>query len=50
MIERWETSWPSCCGRCSSLRGTGVFGKLGGGEVQRSGVEALAAWFASRDH
>jgi len=27
------------------MRGTGVFGKLGGGDAQREGVEALAAWF-----
>ncbi len=27
------------------MRGTGVFGKLGGGDAQRQGVEALAAWF-----
>lgn len=27
------------------MRGTGVFGNLGGGETQRHGLEALAAWF-----
>ena len=27
------------------MRGTGVFGKLGGGDAQRKGVEALAGWF-----
>jgi hypothetical protein len=27
------------------MRGGGVFGKLGGGDAQREGVEALAAWF-----
>ncbi len=27
------------------MRGTGVLGKLGGGDAQREGVEALAAWF-----
>lgn len=27
------------------MRGTGVLGKLGGGETQRRGLEALAAWF-----
>lgn len=27
------------------MRGTGVFGGLGGGEQQREGVEALAEWF-----
>ncbi len=26
------------------MRGTGVFGKLGGGDTQRNGVEAVAAW------
>jgi hypothetical protein len=30
------------------MRGTGVFGKLGGGDTQRNGVEAVAAWFT--DH
>lgn len=29
------------------MRGEGTFGKLGGGETQRQGVEALAGWFAS---
>jgi hypothetical protein len=29
------------------MRGSGMFGKLGGGEDQRSGVEALAAWMAA---
>jgi hypothetical protein len=29
------------------MRGTGAFGKLGGGESQRLGIEALAAWFAA---
>jgi hypothetical protein len=28
------------------MRGTGLFGNLGGGETQRQGVEAVAAWFA----
>jgi hypothetical protein len=27
------------------MRGTGVFGGLGGGEQQREGVDALAEWF-----
>jgi hypothetical protein len=27
------------------MRGTGVFGKLGGGEAQQEGIEALAGWF-----
>ena len=27
------------------MKGTGMFGKLGGGDAQREGVEALAAWF-----
>ncbi|MSO40890.1 MAG: hypothetical protein EXQ70_03190 [Solirubrobacterales bacterium] len=29
------------------MRGTGSFGKLGGGEGQREGIEAMAAWFAA---
>jgi hypothetical protein len=29
------------------MRGTGALAKLGGGEVQRQGVEALAAWLAA---
>lgn len=28
------------------MRGEGLLGNLGGGEVQRLGVEALGAWFA----
>ena len=28
------------------MRGTGPLGRMGGGEDQRAGVEALAAWFA----
>lgn len=28
------------------MRGTGPLGGLGGGEAQREGVEALAAWLA----
>ena len=28
------------------MHGKGVFGRLGGGETQREGVEALAEWFA----
>ncbi len=27
------------------MRGTGAFGKLGGGDAQREGIEALAGWF-----
>jgi hypothetical protein len=27
------------------MRGTGVFGKLDGGEAQQEGIEALAGWF-----
>ena len=27
--------------------GEGTFGKLGGGETQRQGIEALAGWFAA---
>ena len=30
------------------MRGTGPLGGLGGGEDQRQGVEALAAWFTER--
>jgi hypothetical protein len=30
------------------MRGTGPLGGLGGGEDQRSGVDAMAAWFAER--
>jgi hypothetical protein len=26
------------------MRGEGMFGKLGGGETQRQGIEALAEW------
>jgi hypothetical protein len=29
------------------MRGSGMFGKLGGGEDQRLGVEAFAAWMAA---
>jgi hypothetical protein len=33
------------------MRGTGVFGKLGGGEPQRQGIEALGSWFeTNRPH
>jgi hypothetical protein len=33
------------------MRGTGVFGKLGGGEPQRQGIEALGLWFeTNRPH
>ncbi|WP_137144288.1 hypothetical protein [Mycolicibacterium sp. CR10] len=31
--------------KLTMMRGTGMFGTLGGGETQRHGVEALAAWF-----
>jgi hypothetical protein len=31
------------------MRGTGVFGGLGGGEPQRQGVEALAEWLGRLD-
>jgi hypothetical protein len=27
------------------MRGTGIFGKLGGGEGQREGIQALGLWF-----
>jgi hypothetical protein len=30
------------------MRGTGPLGGLGGGEDQRSGCEALGAWFAAQ--
>jgi hypothetical protein len=33
--------------RLMMMRGSGTFGKLSGGEDQRSGVEALAAWMAA---
>jgi hypothetical protein len=26
------------------MRGTGMFGKLGGGDAQRDGIDALATW------
>jgi hypothetical protein len=32
--------------KLTMMRGTGLFGNLGGGETQRQGVEAVAAWFA----
>lgn len=28
------------------MRGTGMLGRLGGGDTQRHGVQAVAAWFA----
>jgi hypothetical protein len=31
--------------KLSLMRGTGVFGKLGGGEAQPEGIEALAGCF-----
>ena len=31
------------------MRGSGPLGGLGGGEDQRLGVEAMAAWFAERE-
>lgn len=31
--------------KLTMMRGTGVFGSLGGGETQRHGVDALATWF-----
>jgi hypothetical protein len=31
--------------KLTMMRGTGVFGKLGGGDTQRHGVEAVTAWF-----
>jgi hypothetical protein len=31
--------------KLTMMRGTGVFGKLGGGDTQRHGLEAVAAWF-----
>jgi len=31
------------------MSGSGLFGGLGGGETQKQGVEALAAWFAAAD-
>lgn len=32
--------------KLNMMSGSGVFGKLGGGEDQRAGVDAVAAWFA----
>ena len=32
--------------KLTMMRGTGMFGKLGGGDTQRHGVEAVAAWFS----
>jgi hypothetical protein len=32
--------------KLTMMRGTGLFGNVGGGETQRQGVEAVAAWFA----
>jgi len=32
------------------MRGTGIFGKLGGGEAQREGIEALGRWFGRFAH
>jgi hypothetical protein len=32
--------------KLTMMRGTGLFGNLSGGETQRQGVEAVAAWFA----
>lgn len=31
--------------KLTMMRGTGPLGGLGGGEDQRSGIEALSAWF-----
>jgi hypothetical protein len=31
--------------KLTMMRGTGVFGKLSGGDTQRNGVEAVGAWF-----
>jgi hypothetical protein len=33
--------------KLTMMRGTGLFGKLGGGDTQRQGVEAVAAWFTA---
>lgn len=30
--------------KLTMMRGTGMFGKLGGGETQQQGIEALAEW------
>ena len=32
--------------KLNMMRGTGLFGKAGGGEGQREGMEALGRWFA----
>lgn len=34
--------------KLTMMRGTGPLGGLGGGEDQRAGIEALAAWFSER--
>lgn len=31
--------------KLSLVRGTGVFGKLGGSEAQQEGIDVLAGWF-----
>jgi hypothetical protein len=31
--------------KLSLMRGTGIVGKLGGGEGQQAGIKALADWF-----
>lgn len=35
--------------KLTMMRGSGMLGKLGGGEDQQQGVEALAAWMAARE-
>jgi hypothetical protein len=35
--------------KLTMMRGTGPLGGLGGGEVQREGIEALGAWFGARE-
>ncbi|MGX9791830.1 hypothetical protein [Mycobacterium sp. MMS18-G62] len=34
--------------KLTMMRGAGLFGKLGGGDTQRQGIEAVAAWFSER--
>jgi len=35
--------------KLSLMRGTGIFGKLGGDEGQQAGIKALAGWFEIHD-
>lgn len=35
--------------KLTMMRGTGMFGKLGGGETQQAGIDALAEWLRTAD-